>query len=100
MNQPGGYSIVAPNCRIEELVSDVCLLDGPPELVLLSDGAARLIDKFKHMTEQDAHSTIIKDGAMAYLRKLRQIERLDSECIRWPRLKATDDASVCAFSVA
>lgn len=100
MNQPGGYSIVAPNYRVEDLVSDVCLLDRPLELVLLSDGAARLIDKFKYFTEQDAHSKIIKDGAMAYLSKLRQIERQDSECIRWPRLKATDDASIFAFSVA
>lgn len=99
MNQSGGYSIAAPNWNPTSLVVESFISVEPPSLMLMSDGAARLIDKYRVCTYEDALGDIFRIGVAGFVRKVREIERDDPTCQSWPRLKASDDATIVALDV-
>jgi hypothetical protein len=73
--------------------------DATRPLVLLSDGASRLYDLFDGHTQRDVYDAAARGEGAALLAELRRIERADSECLRYPRFKVHDDATILVVSV-
>jgi hypothetical protein len=63
-------------------------------VALLSDGAARLADKYCLLTWPAMLTLISKSGPGELIRQVRAAEASDPGCVRWPRMKASDDATV------
>ncbi|AOZ10457.1 hypothetical protein [Cupriavidus malaysiensis] len=99
MNQPGGYAIAAPNWDSSTLGFESFHSIEPPSLMLLSDGAARLVEKYRACTYEEALDEVFRIGGVGLIRKIREIERHDRTCQSWPRLKTSDDATIVALQV-
>ncbi|WP_454726321.1 MULTISPECIES: hypothetical protein [Cupriavidus] len=99
MNQSGGYAIAAPNWDPDTLAFESFSSVEPPSLMLLSDGAARLVDKYRICTYEEALGDVFRIGVAGFVRKVREIERDDPTCKSWPRLKTSDDATIVALEI-
>jgi hypothetical protein len=94
-NQPGGFWVAStkPEAAFEALVGTTPL--GELNAVgLLSDGASRLADRFHLMSWRDLLAVLRKDGPVELIARTREAEATDPDGARWPRGKASDDASV------
>ncbi|ABW10483.1 hypothetical protein Franean1_1027 [Parafrankia sp. EAN1pec] len=70
-------------------------LTGGADLLLVSDGFARIIEPFALVDGYGALVDAVRGGAAEdLLRRLREAERADPECRRHPRFGVSDDASV------
>ncbi|MFF5211941.1 integrase [Streptosporangium sp. NPDC000396] len=67
---------------------------------LMSDGLSCLVDGYGVMTWQEVLGTLHDEGPNNLIEMVRNWERADARCSRWPRTKKHDDASVafCVFS--
>jgi len=63
------------------------------ELFLMSDGYAALIDSYAAYDDAALVEAIRARGLAAVAEELRAIEREDAACTRFPRFKASDDAT-------
>ena len=63
------------------------------EVVLLSDGAARLVD-FGLVDWPGVFDLLRQGGPGEVIRRVRAAEATDRGMVRWPRTKASDDATV------
>lgn len=63
------------------------------ELFLMSDGYAALIDSYGAHDDTSLIEAIRSRGLAAIAEELRAIEREDAACTRFPRFKASDDAT-------
>ena len=63
-------------------------------VALLTDGAARAVDPFGLFDRRGVLNLLGAEGPDALIGRVRQIERTDPEATRWPRNKASDDATV------
>jgi hypothetical protein len=71
---------------------DVTRID---RLRLLSDGVGRLVETFSIFnTWREAAEWIDRHGIEATIDRLRTIERNDSRCLEYPRIKVHDDATI------
>jgi hypothetical protein len=63
-------------------------------VALLSDGATRITDSYG-LLDWPALLAVIRDhGPVDLIHQVRAAEDSDAECIRWPRSKARDDATI------
>ncbi|WP_354641693.1 integrase [Kitasatospora camelliae] len=62
-------------------------------LAALTDGAARFTERFRLGSWADALRLMAEDGPGELIARVREVERSDVACERWPRGKAHDDAS-------
>ncbi|MEV0408515.1 protein phosphatase 2C domain-containing protein [Actinoallomurus sp. NPDC050550] len=62
-------------------------------VALLSDGASRLVDRFGLTDWSDALKILADDGPAELIRRVRAAEDSDLHGERWPRGKASDDAT-------
>lgn len=69
-------------------------LDGLRGIALLSDGATRIADCYRLLDWPAVLAIISGRGPNALIRKVRQAEAADPHRTRWPRSKASDDATV------
>jgi len=97
MNQPNGYFIAAPNWMLDAIVSESFLCADPPAVMLLSDGATRLMEKFGLCNLDKALRDVLELGIARFVHRVREIENSDPTCHVWPRLKKSDDASIVAL---
>lgn len=99
-NQPGGFWVAStkPEAAHEALVGSVPL-DDLDAVVLLSDGATRLVDRFGVMSWRDLLAVLRKDGPAELIVRTREAEASDPNGARWPRSKASDDASAVYWAV-
>lgn len=97
-NVPGGYWIAAadPSAAEHALTGFVELRPGAP-IAVLSDGAARAVD-FGLMTWPQLLSMAV-DGPADVIGAVRESEAGDPLGQRWPRNKASDDATVVAATL-
>jgi hypothetical protein len=67
--------------------------------VVLTDGAARLVERFQLATWTETLTLLDQHGPDALLALVRDAERHDPDRVRWPRSKQHDDATVavCGF---
>ncbi|MBN8810331.1 MULTISPECIES: protein phosphatase 2C domain-containing protein [Sphingomonas] len=63
------------------------------EVFLMSDGYAALIDSYAAYDDTALVEAIRARGLAAIAEELRAIERADAACARFPRFKASDDAT-------
>ena len=75
-------------------------MDGLRGVALLSDGATRIADTFGMLDWPAVLSLISGSGPDALITQVRQAEAGDPGGIRWPRCKASDDATVLWWRLA
>jgi hypothetical protein len=76
-------------------------LTGAETIMLLSDGATRLADKFGLATWSELAEIVAEDGPAELIRRTRAAEASDPAGSHWPRGKACDDATaLCLTDVA
>lgn len=94
-NQPNGYWIAAadPMAAEHALTGEVSLAD-VRRVALVSDGAARAVTFGLVADWRSALDMIEADGPEKLIRLIREAEAEDSQGLRWPRNKASDDATV------
>lgn len=61
---------------------------------ILTDGAARIVTPFELLDWEGALNLVESDGPAGLVATVREIERGDVQCRRWPRNKISDDATV------
>jgi hypothetical protein len=69
-------------------------LAGLRGIALLSDGAARITDRYSLLTWPASIAVIRDHGPAALIRQVRAAEDSDPDGARWPRRKIRDDATV------
>jgi hypothetical protein len=99
-NQPGGFWVAStnPEAAHEALIGSAPLAD-LDAVALLSDGASRLADRFDLVTWPDVLGILRKDGPGELIARTREAEATDPDGVRWPRGKASDDASAVYWAV-
>ncbi|MFG0631503.1 hypothetical protein [Pseudomonas sp. xss_2] len=70
------------------------------EVILLSDGFAALFDTYDVYDPAGFIAQLEAHGLAALAQTLRAIEQEDAACLRYPRFKASDDASAIWLRVA
>jgi serine/threonine protein phosphatase PrpC len=63
------------------------------ELLLMTDGYATLIDDYAQFDEAQLFTAVRERGLAAVGAELRALETEDAACTRFPRFKASDDAT-------
>jgi Protein phosphatase 2C len=99
-NRPGGFWVAStePEAATQALTGSVPRAQ-VRAAALLSDGASRLVDRFGLATWEDALKILDTFGPGELLRQVREAENSDPTGLRWPRGKASDDATVACCSV-
>ena len=92
-NQPGGYWVAAadPTAAGESLTGAVPLAQ-VKRVAVLSDSATRLVE-FGLAGWEQILKTFAKEGPQTLIDQVRRIEATDPSGERWPRYKASDDAT-------
>lgn len=70
------------------------------ELLLMSDGFAALIDGYAALDEAGLMRALPDQGLANLAARLRDIETADAACDRFPRFKASDDATALWLRIA
>lgn len=93
-NQPGGFWVAAadPAAAREALTGQVPLT-GAQTVILASDGATRMVDRFGLISWPELAKIVASDGPSELIRRTRAAEASDPHGQRWPRGKACDDAT-------
>lgn len=93
-NQPGGFWVAStsPDAAREAITGSLPLAD-LSAVTLLTDGATRMVDVFGLLTWQEALRFLRERGPGELITETRNIEASDSDCLRWPRSKTSDDAT-------
>ena len=63
-------------------------------VALLSDGATRITDRYGLLGWPEIMGVIRDEGPGALIGRVRSAEKDDADATRWPRAKASDDATV------
>lgn len=94
-NQPDGYWVASADPSAAQQAFSGCLpSDSIAAAALLSDGASRIVDVFKQLSWSEALEVMRNDGLHAFIRRVRDIEQVDPQGLRWPRFKQSDDATI------
>lgn len=99
-NKPDGFPIAAadPQAAYRALAGHL----GSQQVrraVLASDGATRLVDTFGELTWTELLDLATGSGPEAVIDRTREAESTDPDCVKWPRGKVHDDATLalCLF---
>ncbi|HEV8392393.1 MAG TPA: hypothetical protein VGQ35_21240 [Dongiaceae bacterium] len=100
MNRPGGYWVTHPTLPWLHQVQTASLAAGTVDhLLIASDGFFRLVNVFGAYDEAGLIWAARARGLAALCAELRSREAEDDTCRRYPRLKASDDASAVLVRV-
>jgi hypothetical protein len=93
-NRPDGFWVAAasPEAAYQSVTGSVPTKD-LLAVALLSDGASRLVDRFKLATWPQALEILAHKGPDELIAQVRTAERADDSGRRWPRGKTYDDAT-------
>lgn len=94
MNRPGGYWVFSISPEAAGYLREQTFVLVPPvEILLMTDGFARLVDHFTAYTPESLVAAADQRGLEHLYRELRSLEAGDPDCTAVPRVKAEDDAS-------
>lgn len=98
-NREHGYWVAAadPNVADYALVGRVSN-DGFDSVAIMSDGVSRLVSLFEQTDWPGVLSLVQSVGPAALIDHIREVESSDMERTRWPRFKASDDATIAFIS--
>jgi hypothetical protein len=94
-NRPGGFWVasVDSGAAQEAIIGEHQLVD-LETVVMLSDGASRLVDRFEQASWSDLIDLVRQGRPDAIIEQVRRLEADDPFGRRWPRGKSSDDATV------
>jgi Protein phosphatase 2C len=93
-NTPEGYWILDVSGEgVSQLQATVVEPADVETVLLCTDGYYRLVDTYHTRTDQSLLSDSVNSGVSAMIRELREIERMDAQCLKYPRMKTSDDAT-------
>ncbi len=98
-NKPDGYWVAAtdPDAAGHALAGGE--MEGTlTSAALLSDGAGRLVERYREATWPQVASILAEQGTAELIRRVRAVEAGDPEGRRWPRSKLRDDATALYWS--
>ncbi|MER7488323.1 protein phosphatase 2C domain-containing protein [Streptomyces sp. NPDC126497] len=99
-NRPGGFWIAGPEPRAaEHALTGTVLLESLASVTLMSDGATRLVDQFALADWREVLAVLGSSGPDELIRHVREAENGDLDGQRWPRGKASDDATVLHWAL-
>jgi len=94
-NRAGGFWVAAADpTAVREAVTGSVDVDQLIAAAALTDGAARLVDPFALADWPKAMAILASHGSIDLLHQVRDAEMSDPYGERWPRLSATDDATI------
>ncbi|MEV0397167.1 hypothetical protein [Polymorphospora rubra] len=94
-NRPGGYWIAAADpTAAAYAITGSLPSDAARRTALLTDGAARLVSPFGLLDWPALLDLLDTAGPTGLIRRVRAVEATDPSCLRWPRNKRGDDATV------
>jgi len=99
-NVPGGFWVASTDPSVvEHTLTGEVPSASLKRALLLSDGAARLVDMFEMATHLELLDLTSSKGPQEVLRQVRAAEAEDPDGRRWPRNKHSDDATavLCDF---
>jgi len=101
MNTPGGYWVFSLHPEAaEHLDLDDRRIEAPATVILMTDGFFRLVDTYAVYDLDDLVDAVEDRGLAPQLATLREVEHADPDCLRYPRLKPTDDATALVLTVS
>jgi hypothetical protein len=97
-NRAGGFWVASgdPAVAEEAMVGEIPIAD-VRRVAVLSDGSACGVEDYEVLGWPGALDLITTNGPHELLRLVRTAEAEDAECVRWPRSKANDDATVAVW---
>lgn len=99
-NRDTTYWVLEPNVgSLKGVMTSTHDLSRAKRLVMMTDGFYRLVDSYGAYTDDGLLEAVMEQGCHALCSELRQIEGGDTECRRYVRIKACDDASCVVLSV-
>jgi len=100
-NQPGGFWLAAadPGAAAHAVTGSEPLA-ALSAVVLLSDGASRLADRFQLATWAGIGTILTAEGPAGLIQRVRAAEAADPRGERWPRGKIHDDATAVLWRMA
>ncbi|MGQ0574467.1 MAG: protein phosphatase 2C domain-containing protein [Pseudonocardia sp.] len=100
-NHPDGYWIAAGDpVAARHALTGAVPGESIRRVVLMSDGASRIVDVFGMHTWAEALDVVDSHGPHELIRRVREVEATDPDGVRWPRYKMGDDATVAFASWA
>jgi hypothetical protein len=94
-NHPEGFFVAAADPAVAyQAYTDTMPLEGLREAAILSDGAAVVVSQMGLMSWAEMMHFLAGGGPESLIRKVRTAEHSDPMMQRWPRMKASDDATV------
>lgn len=97
-NTEGGYWVAAADpAAAGHAVTGRFPLAAVHRIVLLTDGASRLVAPFGRLGWGSLAALADESGPSAVIERVRSAEADDPECRRWPRFKVSDDATVAVL---
>jgi hypothetical protein len=93
-NRPGGFWVASsdPHAADQAITGTAAVAD-VHAAVLLSDGASRLVDRFRLATWPQLVTPVATGGPDALIDRVRQAEQSDPVGHPWPRGQPSDDAT-------
>lgn len=70
------------------------------DILLMSDGFTRLVSDYRRHSAETLVEAMRSRGLHGLVNELREIEREDAACLRYPRFKVSDDATALWLRVA
>jgi Protein phosphatase 2C len=93
-NRPGGYWVAATSPQAaEQAIGGTEPLAALSAIALLSDGASRLVDRYRLASWPQVSAILARSGPGELIRQVRAAEDSDADGQRWPRAKLRDDAT-------
>jgi hypothetical protein len=100
-NRPGGYWVAATSPEAaDQGITGIEPLAGLSAIALLSDGAGRLVDRYRLATWAQVSAMLAGPGPAEVIRRVRAAEESDADGRRWPRAKLRDDATAIYWPVS
>ncbi len=101
MNTDEGYWILSLNPEASNHMNQgtIKVMDGDVVL-LVTDGFYRIVDIFKKVHRSDLVQAALEQGLQGIIEELRQLEQADFDCLNYPRLKVSDDATALLLRIS
>jgi len=99
-NKEGSYWVAAADPEAADHARvDRVAADGATRAALMSDGAARLVTPFGQADWPEVLRLAAEFGPATVIEQVRKLEESDSEKVRWPRFKVSDDATIAILEL-
>ncbi|MDJ0900247.1 MAG: protein phosphatase 2C domain-containing protein [Xenococcus sp. MO_188.B8] len=101
MNTDEGYWILSLNPEASNHMNQgtIKVMDGDVVL-LVTDGFYRIVDIFKKVHESELVQVSLERGFEDIIEELRAMEQADFDCLKYPRLKVSDDATAVLLRIS